>query len=198
MTPQEFSRGGLVACHESANALVRAGYPGDHRVFHHQRSQRASVVLRLLGHRRFPSQTSRGPVERDQMRVVGDEEDLVVADGHAAIGPQRRITHQAARLRARVFPDFRARQRVEGIHLVRTRDIHHAIGFERRDLQTKMRNRKEPLQSQRGHIGGVDLFQLAIAVRAEIAVVGQPVAGLRIAPGNPPASGARRPAARPR
>ena len=36
-----------------------------------QRSQHGSVVLRLLGHGRFPSQTSRSPAERDRMGRTG-------------------------------------------------------------------------------------------------------------------------------
>ena len=55
--------------------------------------------------RRFPEQLAGGAVEREQMGVVGDEEDLVAQDRDAAIGAELRIADEPGARRARVLPE---------------------------------------------------------------------------------------------
>ena len=57
-------------------------------VLHDERRDRGTIVLGFLRHRLIPHQTSGRPVQRDQMRVVGDHEDFVPEQRHSAIRSQ--------------------------------------------------------------------------------------------------------------
>ena len=185
MPPKQLPGLRLVARDESADSLIRPRNPGNHGVFHHQRSHRPPVMLRLLGHRLLPHQFARRAVQRQQVRIVRLVEHLVITDRHSAIRPERRIAVQSASLRPRVLPDLVSRQSIDRKHLVRPRDVHHSAGFERRHFQPVVRNGKDPLQTQPADIPRVDLFQLAIPVRAQLTVVSEPVPRLRLPPRDP-------------
>ena len=79
------------------------------------------------------------------------------------------------------MPDLAAARRIEGKRLVSSGHVHDVVSYHWRDFESScIRDRKEPLRPEARHIAGMNLFQLAIAITAEAAVVGGPVAWLRI------------------
>ena len=80
---------------------------------------------------------------------------------------------------------------------MRTRDVHDAIGNQRRHLQAEVlhvldvvasirkkllpeRHRIDPLHRQLFYILGIDLIETAVTVRAQLSVVGQPISRFRM------------------
>ena len=78
------------------------------------------------------------------------------------------------------MPDGASGPRIEGEYLIRTGDIHHAIDDYRSDFEHLMIDRKNPFELQVADIRCIDLVQRAVAIAADVSVIGGPVAGLRI------------------
>ena len=120
-------------------------------------------------------------MKRQQMRVVGHEEDAIAENGHASIGSFRRIAARLAGTRAFVVPDGASCARIQSEHLIRTGDVHHAIDHNRCDLEHLMIDREDPFELQAADVRWVDLVQRAVAIAADVAVIRRPVAGLGLA-----------------
>ena len=84
----------------------------------------------------------------------------------------------------RIVPDRRAGEGVERVDLVRTGDVEDAIGGERRGFEAEIGDGEDPFQLQRRYVRGADLVERAVAVAGVVAVIGNPVAGLRGVPVN--------------
>ena len=71
------------------------------------------------------------------MRVIGDHEDAIARDGHAAVGAAGRVSDEPFGSRTRVVPDLPSRSGVERVALIRARHIHHTVHHDRRHLQRR-------------------------------------------------------------
>ena len=81
------------------------------------------------------------------------------------------------RARPRVTPDLLTAARVQRVDLVGAGNVHDAIGHQRRGLQSEIGHGVDPLHGQVLHVLPVDLFERAVAVAVDIAVVSGPLAG---------------------
>src|ERR1700722_20416502 len=131
--------------------------------------------------RRLPYERSRGPVERDQMSVVGDHEHLVARNRRTAVGAGNGIPHQARGSRSLIVPYLPSSARIERKAFVDVGHIHHAIGDNGSRLDTGATQSKNPLGLQSRNIGAGDLRQLAVTATDRLSVVAWPVS-LRRAP----------------
>ena len=181
-TPDPLAGSHVVGREEAAHSLIPARDSSDHHVFHHQRGRRASVivVLRTLRHLRVPQQCARHPVQRDHMGVVRLEEHTVPQYRHAAVGAFGRIARDFLRAVPLVVPDRSPRLRIHSKHLVGAGDEHHPVHDQRRHLQREMVDREDPFDAEVLHVGGSDLVESAVAIPADVAVVGWPVARVRM------------------
>jgi len=66
---------------------------------------------------------------------------------------------------------------VQSVDLIRTGYKHHAVDHHGSDFQHIVSDRKHPFQGQVLYVGGVDLIERAVAVAADVSVIGGPVAG---------------------
>src|SRR4051794_5746127 len=80
------------------------------------------------------------------------------------------------------MPECVSSKSVKRKDLIGTSNIEDAIGSQRRHFQAKILNGKNPLHFQRGNILGVDLRQWTVSVAGNVAVVGEPIARLRLTP----------------
>ena len=116
------------------------------------------------------------------MRIVGQIEDAISQHGHAAIDAYGGV---ACDLRPGGFgpfvaPDLAARPAAQRIDLVVPRHNHHTVHNHRSGLQAVVGDWEGPLQLESGDVGEIHLIQAAQAVAVERAVVGRPVAQLRV------------------
>src|SRR6188768_154480 len=84
-SPDALAGLGLVSGQESAGALVAAGVSGYNDPAGDQRSGRGSIVLTVVCHFDVPEEPAVGAVEREQMGMIGNQEQAVPEDGHSAI-----------------------------------------------------------------------------------------------------------------
>ena len=108
--------GGLNAATKPRMPSIGAGDAGDDHVVDDQRGHGAAVVLTLqVGrHGSFPEQFAGRAVEREQVGVVGNEENLIAQNRNAAVGAKSRITDHARSWRAENNARARAGEGVEG------------------------------------------------------------------------------------
>ena len=172
--------GGLIERgHEPAHALVATGAAGHHQVADRQRRAGRVVVLAPVGHFRFPQQRAGRSIERDEMRVIGDHEHAVAGDADAAVHAAGGVADQPLGPRALVVPDLAAAAGVERVAFVGARHVHHAVGDDRRHLQTRrVRQAEDPLRRQPAGVALGDLRERTVAAAGRLAVVARPV-GLR-------------------
>src|ERR1700722_16328391 len=102
------------------------------------------------------------------MGVVSDHEYLVSEHRHTSIRPERSIADQPGCSRPRIHPNLPAREGVESVGLIGTRDIHNAVSDKRRDLQAEVRDRRGPLQHQARYRGRIDLLELTVPIPSEL------------------------------
>ncbi len=123
---------------------------------------------------------SRQTLERDQARVVGDHEDAIPKNGHAAIDAGYGVPgwDQAFGALPAVVPDLCACACVEGEGLIGGGDVHDSIDDEGGCLERAMRAWKgeDPFGGEAGDVRYVDGVQRAVAIAADVAVVGGPFA----------------------
>ena len=161
---------------EAAGAFVPARDSGNDYIADDKRRGSGAVVLPPIGHPRIPQQIAGEAVERHDVRVVGDQEQPIACDGGAAVDARGGVSREALRPRARVPPKLTARARIERDAFVHVGDVHHALDHQRRGLQsTRAADVVDPRGRQAADVGGVDLIEFAMAVAADIAVVGGPV-----------------------
>ena len=84
-------------------------------------------MLAVVGHLGVPHQAAGQAIDGDDVSVVGDHEDLVAQDRHAAVGAGAGVAHHACGAGTLVAPDLTAMQRVDGMHFVDGADVHHAV-----------------------------------------------------------------------
>ena len=139
----------VVSSDESANPLVAAADTGDHQVPHDKRRRRTAIeALRAgLGGCNIPQQSAGQPVQRDEVRIVGEIEDAVSQDSDTAIHADGRVAgdRRSRALGTLIVPYLAAGASADGIHLVVAGHIHHAIHDHRRSLQREVRNGVGPL-----------------------------------------------------
>ena len=133
---------------ESAHAFVAARRAGDDEVPDRKRRARGVVVLTPVGHLGFPEQRSGVPIERDEVRVIGDHEHAVAGDADTAIDAARRVSDQALRSRTLIAPDLAAAAGIERVALVGARHVHHAFDDDRRHLEARGVEAVDPLRRQ--------------------------------------------------
>ena len=106
---------------ETANAFVGAGDAGDDRIVDDERRHRAAVVLMVRFGAIGFSQSSLplGAVQRQQVGVVGDEENLIAQNGDSAVGAKSCVANHAGAGWTRIVPKRIAGESVEGEDLVR-------------------------------------------------------------------------------
>ena len=144
------------------------------------RAARGGVAFRPIGNRRLPHFLPSPRVERDEARIVGREQHLVLVD--------RDVAHRAhPDLRVRpdvVLPDQLAGARVERLQDVRGVDqIDDAVVHERHRFARAAAfvHRPHPHELQILDVVAGDLRQRAVAPALVVAPRHQPVAGIRIA-----------------
>src|SRR5207237_3641302 len=93
-SPDAFAGRRTVSVEKSADAFVSAGYAGDHEIVDDQRRAGGAVVLPRVGHLDVPQQLAGVAVQRDQVRVVGDDAHEIDGGRNASIDPARRVTGQ--------------------------------------------------------------------------------------------------------
>jgi hypothetical protein len=114
------------------------------------------------------------------MGVVRLEKHAVSQHRYAAVGTFGGISRDLLGAVPLVVPDRSSRLRIQCKHLVGTGDEHHPVHNQRRHLQREMVNREDPLDAEVLHIGSSDLVESAVAIPTDVAVVGGPVARLRM------------------
>ena len=134
VAPDAFAGGGFVRRKETADAPVAARDADHHHVFDHQRSHGSPVSLRFINHDDLPDRAARDTMQRDQVGVIGDQEDVLSENSHATVRPERWVGDQIRSPRARVMPDLVAGARVEREHLIRSCHVHDAVGHDRNGL----------------------------------------------------------------
>ena len=175
-TPRLLARRLIEGRHEAADAFVAARGAGVHEAAHGERRRGRAVVLPPVGHLGVPQKRAREPVEGDDVSVIGDHEDAVAGNRHAAVDAARCVADQALRARAAVLPDPTSVAGVERIALVGGGDVHDPAHHDRGHLQARgARQGEDPTGSQPRDVALVDLVERAVAVAAELAVVGGPV-----------------------
>ncbi len=162
----------IVRGDETVRAVLAARHAGDDEIARRERRRRGRVVLAPVVELGVPQQLAREPIERDDVRVVGDHEHAIAGDTGAAV---RAALHHALRARPLVVPDPPAAARVERVALVGRRHIHDPVDDDRRHLQVAgVGNREHPARRQLRDVVLVDLRQRRVAVAAGLAVVGRP------------------------
>ncbi len=179
--PHAFAARRPVGIEKSAIAFIAARHAGDHQIVDHERRARAAIVLAIVRHLGIPQKLSSDPVERDQVGVIGLEKDTIPENRHAAIDAARGIADQALRSRPGVVPDLTARARIERPDGIDGRHVHQAVDDDWRDLKRAGRawNLKGPFRREPRHIGDRDLVERAVAVAAQLSMIGRPFARLR-------------------
>ncbi len=166
----------VVGRDEPAHALVTARDPRDDEVTDHQWRRRRAVVRAEVGHHDLPQHLSRRAMQRDQAGVVGDHEQAVAGQGHAAIDCGAGVADDPRRPRPAVVPERLPRSRIQGHDLVGGADVHHAVDHERRGAQgADARHGKGPRRLETGDVVGRDLPMGRVPVATGVAVVGGPV-----------------------
>ena len=107
MPPDESAVIGFEGGDETSNAFIGAGDAGDDRIVDDERRHGAAVVLTLhVGrHGNLPEQFAGGAVERQQVGIVGDKENLVAQNGDSAVGAESRIADHARAGGTRIMPE---------------------------------------------------------------------------------------------
>ena len=130
-TPHESAGSGFECGDETADAFIRPGNADDDIVIDNERSHGTAVFLALVRHRNLPKEISVGAIEREEMSIVGDEEDFLVKNSDASIRAKLGIAREAGGLPPRIGPKLRASKSVDRQDLVRSSEIEDAIGGER-------------------------------------------------------------------
>ncbi len=76
------------------------------------------------------------------------------------------------------MPHERSGEGIDGEDLIGAGDVEDSIGGQGRGFEAEVGDGEDPLHFERGDVRGVDLFEGAVAIGGEVAVVGDPVAGL--------------------
>ena len=69
-----------------------------------------------------------GPVQGNQMRIIGHHEYLIGEDGHATVRAQSGVSNEVASTRARIFPNLAPRQRIQRKGGIWSSHIHNPVG----------------------------------------------------------------------
>ena len=111
------------------------------------------------------------------MGVVGDHENVVGQNGHAAVESLGRVADQALGAGTLEVPDFTADTGIQCPAFVATGDIHDALDDHRRGLGTGgcAFHGEHPLGGEPGRVFLGDLGEGAVAVSTDVAVVRGPV-----------------------
>ncbi len=166
----------MVRVEEATQSRVTGADASDDQVSYHQRRRDCAVVVAIVRHLGIPDQGSAETVQCDDVCVVGHGEDEVVSDRDPSVQSDGGIADQAFGARLRVSPDLAPGRRIEGVHLIHARDIHHSSDDHRGTLEHwHIGNRVEPLSSELVDVVAVDLVDRAVTVRRVVAVVGIPV-----------------------
>ena len=178
--PQLAAGGGVVPGDEAAVVPEpqAAGHAGDDNAVHDERPARELVPLGGVGDLRLPRHLAGPPVEGDDVRVGGVEDDAVAVDGDVAVGPP-----PAARGRelAPVLPQQVAGRRVEGLHDVAgAREVHHAVVHDGGRLLRPGLHRPRPLHPQLADVVAGDLVQRAVTPAVAGAAPVQPALRRRV------------------
>ena len=109
------------------------------------------------------------------MSVVGDDVDVLVVDGGAAIGAASGFADQAVGAGLPIAPQLAAGGCIQRPGLVPAGHIHHAVDDDRRRLQARgVEDGKHPAQRQPADVFGVDLVGVQEAVGG-VVVVARPI-----------------------
>ena len=184
MTPDQFAVGDAEGRHKTTNAVIGSSHADDDFVVDDERRDGAAVFARLVGNENVPEEIAISAIDGEQVSVVGDEEDFFVKDGNATIGAEFGIAIETGRLRARVFPKVGSGEGINGDDLIGCGEVQDAVGRKRRGFQAEVLGGIEPFQLKAGDVGGVDLFEMTVAIGREVAIVGEPVARRWFAPGH--------------
>ena len=79
-----------------------------------------------------------GPVQGNQMRIVGDHEYFVVEDSHATVRTQSRVSNKFVTPRTRILPNLAAGERIQRKGGIWSRHIHDAIRNDGRRFQPEV------------------------------------------------------------
>src|SRR6185437_368164 len=132
--PFEVAGLGVERLDEAADAVFAAVGADEDHAFDGRRRHGLGIALLGIGDLLLPFHRAGFAVERDELGVERRHIDLVVIDGDAAVVGAAAIGRDRTHL-VLVFPDFLAGLGVERVDVVEGgRDIHHAIGDDRRSL----------------------------------------------------------------
>src|SRR5690349_11236641 len=106
------------------------------------------------------------------MRIVGGHEDLIAEYGETLVCPQRGIANEPRGGGARIMPDLAASDRIDCEDLIGAGEVHDPFGDEWCGFDSEMRDGKDPLHPELLDVPGVDLVEFAVAVAADVPVVG--------------------------
>ena len=178
--PQLFARGGVVRADEALFfAVGRASAQSLNQLALGQEgaAARAVVALRAIPDGSLPDGLAGPGIERNQLRVAGCREYLVLVNGDPA--------HRGAvRVRAvAVFPDQIARAAINRLHdVARVVEIDDPVVHERRRLiRAAFIHRPDPLKAQILHVVARDLIQRTVIRSVVVASNHEPVVRTGIA-----------------
>ena len=179
--PDALAGRGPVGIHESSNAFVPARHTGDHEIVDDQRRAGGAVVLARVGHLAVPEQMAVRTVQRQNMRVIGDQEHTAAQHRRSAIDAGRGVAGQILAARPAVVPDLTASSRVERVDFIHAGDVDRAVDDDRRHLERARSalNGEQPFRREGADRGGVDLIERAEPVPAQASVIGRPLTGPR-------------------
>lgn len=85
MAPHPLARRRFIGRKKSAYSPIASGHAGDDHILHDERSHRAAVFLRFVGHHDFPHGPSGDAVQRNEVRVVGNHEHVIAENRHTTV-----------------------------------------------------------------------------------------------------------------
>ena len=203
--PHHLAAFGIARFEIAGNVERIAAHADDHLLADDDRCVGREVLALHAGDFLMPPLLPRPCVERDEIVVRRQEIEPFLVNPDAAVAD----VIAAPRL-PEVVPHLPARPRVDRPHVVRRRQIQHAVDEQRRRLHGGRRgvarprlrplaadNRAalpgvqpvDPRKRQAFHIRGVDLLERAVAPARKVAVIGRPRVGRRLGAGKGPHDG---------
>ncbi len=172
----------------TAHAELPAGTADDHQVLDHQGCDRGALPGPDVTVGPVPDPLAGGGVQRQDVRVGGHEEDLVLGHGHTAVdvpAAQRDVEGHGVL----VPPDLGTGPGIQGPDpAVPAGQEHDPVDDDRGGLErvggrarddAARPGLEDPCRTDPLDVLGVDLVQRAVALPAVVAVVGEPVLRLR-------------------
>ena len=175
----------VVRVDEPARRVVPAGDSDDHLVLDDERCAGRRITDPVVGEHDVPGHAARSRIERKQVGVGGGHEQPIAQQAEAAVHGRNGAVGEVVGQLAAVLPERPAGARVEGPRAVEgTGHVHHAVGHERRPLESPARDDaglKGPLGGETMNVAGCDLLERTVTLSAVVARVSHPARRIPVA-----------------